>query len=92
MKIMYDITNVKETEDGVRVEARFFEGDFEQIEKKNQDDNLMISQEFVRKEHLYDIAKYFDTKTTKADWTAWFTTFMSKDTEGREPLWTLNTK
>lgn len=88
MKIMYDIATIKEVEDGsIRIEARFFEGDFQLVDKVNEDGNSIPTQEFVRGEHLWDIAKYFPAETTREQGAAWFTAFMAAHSEGREPLW-----
>lgn len=87
MYINYDIISIIEDESNVTVEARFYEGNYQDVESINEDGNKIIEHRYVRSETLYDLRKQFVKDTTKESINRWFTDFMIADGT-RTPLWT----
>jgi hypothetical protein len=86
MYINYDISEIIENEDGITIEVRFFEGDYQDVETTNKDGELETINQYIRTSFLYNIRKTFSVGTTQEEWSLWFTDIMQKDGE-RTPLW-----
>jgi hypothetical protein len=87
MYINYDISEINENSSGITVKVRFFEGDYEDVERENELGELETVNVYVRKNFLSTLTHTFTTETSRKDIYKWLKDKLSEDTE-REPLWT----